>query len=85
MWGFSVSGLNFLALCFKMIAFQNEKSGLITILGYVGLLYAFLGDTFIFGEKFENLELVGVIVIFVMNLALIFTEYVAPVTINQKN
>ena len=53
------------------MAYQNERSGLITLIGYIGLVYAFLGDTFIFDESFVALEIVGVLIILVMNIFLI--------------
>ena len=33
LWGFGLGAINVVALFFKIIAFQNEKSGLITLLG----------------------------------------------------
>lgn len=50
MFGFLVGSLNIAGLLFKIVAFQNEKSGLITMLAYIGLVYAALGDHFIFNE-----------------------------------
>ena len=72
MYGFAAGLANSLILLFKIIAYQNERSGFITLLAYVGLIYAFLGDTFLFGEKFGALEIIGVTIIFLLNLALIF-------------
>ena len=40
------------AQIFQTIAFQNERSGLITLIGYVGLVYAFLADAFVFKYVF---------------------------------
>lgn len=37
---------NLVALTFKTIAYQNERPGLITMIGYIGILYGFLVDTF---------------------------------------
>ena len=42
--------LNVVGMTCQTIALQNEKSVLITMLGYISLVYAFLGDTFIFHE-----------------------------------
>ena len=50
MYGFVVGALNIAGLLCKIVAFQNERSGLITMLAYIGLVYAFLGDLFIFEE-----------------------------------
>ena len=33
--------LNIGGLFFKIVAYQNERSGFITLLGYIGLIYAF--------------------------------------------
>ena len=39
-----------MSMILMTIAMQNERSGFITLLGYIGLVYAFLGDIFIFNE-----------------------------------
>ena len=70
--GFGNGVLNVGVLFFKIIAYQNERSGFITLLGYIGLIYAFLGDIFIFDETFETMELIGIITILLINLALVF-------------
>ena len=49
-YGFVVGALSTASILCKIVAFQNEKSGLITMLAYIGLVYAFLGDLFIFEE-----------------------------------
>ena len=35
---------------FLAIAMQNERPGFISLLGYIGLVYAFVGDMFVFKE-----------------------------------
>ena len=35
---------------FLAIAMQNERPGFISLLGYIGLVYAFIGDMFVFKE-----------------------------------
>ena len=37
---------NMVGLACKTIAYQNERPGFITLVGYIGLVYAFLCDTF---------------------------------------
>ena len=73
-YGFACGVLNVLALIFKIVAYQNERSGFVTLLGYIGLIYAFLGDTFIFNVSFGAMELIGVLIIFVLNMSLIFSK-----------
>ena len=66
-----LSLVNFIGLNCQTIALQNERSGFITLLGYIGLVYAFLGDIFIFNEKLAWLELVGIAIVLVLNISLI--------------
>ena len=44
---------------------------MITLIGYIGLVYGFLLDTLLLGEKFGALELLGVFIILFMNILLI--------------
>ena len=62
---------NMLALGSKIIAYQNERPGLITLIGYIGLVYGFLIDTLLLGETFGAIELLGVILMLFMNVLLI--------------
>lgn len=78
MYGFAAGFINILALLFKIIAFQNERSGFVTLLAYVGLIYAFLGDIFFFKETFGAMELIGVLIIFAFNLVLILSKMSTP-------
>ena len=55
----------------QTIAMQNERSGFITLLGYIGLVYAFLGDILIFNEKFAWLGLLGISIILLLNISLV--------------
>ena len=73
-YGFLVAVLNIATLLFKIVAYQNEKSGLITLLAYSGIVYAFLGDIFIFDLDFSNLQLLGILIILVFNVALVSTR-----------
>ena len=42
-----------------------------TLLGYIVLVYAFLGDKFLFDEKFNTQEVCGIATILVLNVALV--------------
>lgn len=42
------SFFNTFGLITNTIAMQNEKSGFVTLLGYISVIYAFLGDILIF-------------------------------------
>ena len=42
-------------LVFRTVAQQNEKSGFITMLAYISLIYGFLGDLVFFKEPFSAL------------------------------
>lgn len=70
------------ALYFAIVAFQNERSGFISLLAYIGLVYAFLIDIFLFNESFNALLLIGIITIFIINMALIFTKMCKQSDIN---
>ena len=44
---------------------------MITLLAYIGLFYAFLGDYLIFKERLSVMEIVGIGTILVINVALV--------------
>jgi drug/metabolite transporter (DMT)-like permease len=69
-----VSFINIIGVAFQTIALQNERSGFITLIGYLGLVYAFLGDLFIFSVVPSALEYVGVGLILILNLALVSSK-----------
>lgn len=50
--GASVSTLS---LVCNIIAAQNEKAAIIQMIGYISLVYAFLGDVFIFNLSLNAL------------------------------
>ena len=54
-----------------MIAAQNERPGFVTLIGYIGLVYAFLGDFLIFSEVPNSLEIAGVSLILFNNIVVI--------------
>jgi drug/metabolite transporter (DMT)-like permease len=63
--------LNAFGLTFQTIAMQNERPGFVTLVGYVGLVYAFVGDVLIFGESFTWVEIVCALVILSFNVTVI--------------
>ena len=63
--------INILGMVFKTTAFLNERPGFITLVGYIGLVYAFMVDTLYLDESFEGLELFGAALILVMNVLVI--------------
>lgn len=71
--GFAIlAGLaNLLTFTMKTVAYQNEKSGLITLIGYIGLVYAFLGDIFFLSETMSPIEIVGVLLILTLNVLVV--------------
>lgn len=70
-WILLVSIFGFISDGAAIIATQNERSGFITILCYIEVFYAFLGDYFFFDDLPGRLEIVGVIVIFVINITVV--------------
>lgn len=65
------AGLNSFGLTFQTIAMQNERPGFVTLVGYVGLVYAFIGDIMVFGEQFTWVELVSALVILSLNITVV--------------
>ena len=69
--------INIFGLVTVTVAMQNERSGFITLVGYVGLVYAFMGDWLIFGEQLLWLlwlEIGGIALIIGMNVAIVCTK-----------
>jgi len=54
------SCLNVVSLSCRTISNQNEKSGIISMIGYIGIVYACLFDFFVFDESMNWLEWLGV-------------------------
>ena len=63
--------INCCGLCFHILAAQNEKTGIITLIGYVGLVYSFLGDSLFFNEKFKTVELGAILIILALNVTIV--------------
>jgi len=70
-WMFAVASFNFIGMFSSTISAQNERAGFVTLLAYIGLVYAFLGDWLIFNEMPKLLQLVGVSIILAMNIFVI--------------
>ena len=66
--------INMLGLATKTIAYANERPGLITMVGYIGLVYGFLVDVLYLKESFTVLEIVGVVLILVANVTVICSK-----------
>ena len=59
-----------IALISKTISNQNEKSGIVAMFGYVGLVYACLFDFFIFNDAMSWIEWLGAVIIMVSVVSL---------------
>ena len=70
-WSLGMGLIEVIGNCCMTIAWQNERSGFIILVGYIGLVYCFIGDFFVFNEKLHLLELLGVLVILTLNIALV--------------
>ena len=68
----AASMINCCGLCFHILAAQNEKTGIITLIGYVGLVYSFLGDSLIFNETFKTVEVTAIMIILALNIAIVY-------------
>ena len=68
------SVLNFIFMILNTVAMQNEKSGLLSLLFYISLVYAFIGDTFIFNSFLVQQEVIGIAIILTLCIALIMKK-----------
>ena len=50
---------------------QNERPGFVTLVSYVGLVYAFIGDTLIFDESYSLRDLLCIVVILTLNVTVV--------------
>jgi len=64
----------FIALSCQCIAMQNDKPAFLGIIAYMGLIYGFIFDTFIFGTQFANLQILGIFIVVAMNLTLLYEK-----------
>ena len=69
-WLFVTACLQNVALTSKCVAAQVEKSGVISMLGYIALVYACMVDVFIFHDSLNWLEWFGLGVILATTIAL---------------
>lgn len=56
------------------IAYQNDKSATVSLLAYIGLVYAFLADVVIFDTTFNMVELTGAALITCFNIVTIIIK-----------
>ena len=58
------------------VAWQNERTGFIQMVGYIGLVYAFGVDILVFKQSFSGGEIVGVgIVLSFMVVLMVYNLY----------
>ena len=62
-----------MALISMCIAFQSEQTSVVSMVGYLAIVYALFTDLFIFGETLGNVELLGCA--FVISITLIMGFY----------
>ena len=82
-WMCGLSTINFFGLNAALIAMQNERSGFVTMMGYIGVVYAFLGDILIFNEKLAWLEVVGILIVLTMNISLVCSKFQKEVQVSE--
>jgi drug/metabolite transporter (DMT)-like permease len=63
---FAACCFDFLQLCSMNIAFQNDSSGFVAILGYISVVYGFIADELIFNNSISGMELVGASLILIV-------------------
>lgn len=68
------STFNTFGLVFNTIALQNEKSGFITSIGYISIVYSFMGDLIVFDQSFSFQELIGATIIIAVIVFLLAKE-----------
>ena len=73
-WCVLAGCINVVGLACKTTAYANERPGLITMVGYIGLVYAISVDVLIFKESFTVLEIVGVALILIANVTVICSK-----------
>ena len=66
--------INVVGLASKTTAYANERPGLITMVGYIGLFYGILVDVLYLKESFTVLEIVGIALILIANVTVICTK-----------
>ena len=59
---------DFGALTCVNLAFQNDSTGFVSIIGYMSVFYSFLADQFLFDAPITGFDLVGAICILIVTL-----------------
>lgn len=80
-WIMITGSFNMIALISKTISNQNEKSGIVAMFGYLGLVYASVFDFFFFDELMNWLEWLGALIIIISVISLtvhMFTKKEEP-------
>ena len=54
------------------IAMQNERPGFVALIGYMGIVYAFVGDAFIYSQTLYGHEMLGISILVALNATLVF-------------
>lgn len=54
---------------------QNERPGFVTLVSYVGLVYAFMGDVVLFNETYSWVELGCTGLILSLNLSVVIYNF----------
>ena len=57
-----------MAVFSSFIAFQSDNSGFVSLIGYLGIVYAFIADIIIFSESFNWVELLAAIIIVIVTV-----------------
>ena len=65
------ASISTISLVCNIIAAQNEKAAIIQMIGYISLIYAFLGDFFIFDLTLNPLQIIGVLVVLAFSISMI--------------
>ena len=60
--------INYVAYSSQTIAMQNDSPAFVALLAYIGLVYSFFGDIIVFKAEIKGLQLVGIALIFMMNV-----------------
>jgi len=70
-WMILAASISTMSLVCNIIAAQNEKAAIIQMIGYISLIYAFLGDFLIFDVTLNPLQIIGVLVVLAFSISMI--------------
>ena len=65
---------DFCAVNCQTLAFQNDTSGFVSLIGYMGVIYAFMADVFIFDVTISPVEIVGALLILAITVGVSVTK-----------